>query len=127
MQTSYYSKYKNNNAISIAGKCPDWFDGKGTREYKKLAPKYWFFAKYKDKNDEHYMDEKFYIENYKKEVLDKLNAKQVLKELCEILKIEITDNPNIVLLCWESSEKFCHRHLVAKWFKEQLNIDVVEF
>lgn len=39
MNTSYFSKYKEENGISIAGKCPEWYSG---REYKKLAPKYWF-------------------------------------------------------------------------------------
>jgi hypothetical protein len=29
-------------------------------------------------------------------------------------------------LCWEKKGKFCHRHLVAKWFKEKLGIEVKE-
>ncbi len=46
MKTSYYSKSSNDkNAVSIAAKCPDFYEG---REYKKLAPKYWFFKKYKE-------------------------------------------------------------------------------
>jgi hypothetical protein len=46
MKTSYYAKSaKDPNAVSIAAKAPEWYKGK---EYKKLAPKYWFFVKYKD-------------------------------------------------------------------------------
>ena len=108
IQTSYYTKYKGENAVSIAGKCPEWYKG---REYKKLAPKYWFFQKYKQDGDR-----EFYIEQYQKEVLSKLNAQQVYEELGE----------NAVLLCWEDSYKFCHRHLVSDWFKKELGIDVFE-
>jgi uncharacterized protein (DUF488 family) len=109
MNTSYYAKSsKLPNAVSIAGKAPDWYTG---REYKQLAPKYWFFKKYKDDGDE-----KFYTEQYKKEVLDQLDPKKVFEELGE----------NSVILCWEKSGKFCHRHLVAEWFKEKLGIEVTE-
>ena len=109
MHTSYYAKsIKLPNVVSIAAKAPSWYTG---REYKKLAPKFWFFKKYKEDNDE-----KFYTEQYQKEVLDPLDAKQVFEELGE----------NSILLCWEKSDKFCHRHLVSKWFKEKLNIDVTE-
>jgi len=108
MNTSYYSKYKGENAVSIAGKCPDWYHG---RQYKVLAPKYWFFKKYKEDGDI-----AFYTEQYQKEVLDQLDAKQVFEELGE----------NAVLLCWEKSGSFCHRHLAAAWLEKQLNIEVKE-
>lgn len=109
MNTSYYSKNANHpNAVSIAGKAPDWYKG---REYKKLAPKYWFFKKYKEDGDA-----EFYEEAYYDEVLDQLDAQKVLDELGE----------DAVLLCWESSEKFCHRHLVANWLEDELGITIEE-
>lgn len=111
MNTSYFgklSKIDNKNAVSIAAKSPDFYKG---REYKKLAPKYWFFKKYKDDGDE-----EFYTKQYCKEVLDKLDAKEVYEELGE----------DAVLLCWESSEKFCHRHLVAEWLENKLDIVIRE-
>lgn len=109
MNTSYYSKSaKNPNAVSIAGKAPDWYTG---REYKELAPKYWFFAKYKQDHDE-----KFYTEQFQKEVLDQLDPQQVFNDLGE----------NAVILCWEAAGKFCHRRLVAKWLEEKLGIQVPE-
>jgi uncharacterized protein (DUF488 family) len=109
MNTSSYFKQGNNkNAVSIAGKAPDWFVG---REYKKLAPKYWFFKKYKEDGDTD-----FYIEQYYKEVLDKLDPQKVYEELGE----------DAVLLCWESYDKFCHRFLVADWLKEKLGIEIRE-
>jgi len=109
MQTSYFAKSaKNENAVSIALKSPDWFTG---RQYKKLAPNYWLLKKYKEDGDE-----EFYIKHYQKEILDQLNPKQVYEELGE----------NAILLCWEKSGKFCHRHLVAKWLSEKLNIEIKE-
>jgi hypothetical protein len=109
MKTSYYSKSaKLPNAVSIAGKAPDWYTG---REYKALAPKYWFFAKYKQDHDE-----KFYTEQFQKEVLDQLDPQQVFNDLGE----------DAVILCWEAAGKFCHRRLVAKWLEEKLHIEVPE-
>jgi len=110
MKTSYFAKNGNHkNAVSIAGSCPKNFVG---REYKKLAPHYWFFQKYKEDGDKDY-----YIKKYNDLVLEPLNPEEVYNELGE----------DAVLLCWEKNGKFCHRHLVAKWFKEKLkNIEISE-
>lgn len=109
MNTSYYAKSaKHPNAVSIAGKAPEWYKG---RQYKKLAPNYWFFIKYKDDGDE-----EFYKTQYRKEILEKLDPKEVYEELGE----------NAVLLCWEKSGKFCHRHLVVEWLTARLNIKITE-
>ena len=109
MNTSnYFKEGSNKNAVSIAGKAPSWYTG---REYKKLAPKYWFFKKYKEDGDE-----EFYIEHYYKEVLDKLDPKEVFNEIGE----------NSVILCWEPYNQFCHRHIVAEWLMKNLNIEIKE-
>lgn len=109
MNTSYYAHYQGGNAISIAGKCPDWYKG---REYKKLAPKYSWWKEWKSgklNNDD-------YIKLYKETVLNKLNPKEVYKDL----------GKDAVLLCWENKNKFCHRHIVANWLQEKLGIEVKE-
>jgi uncharacterized protein (DUF488 family) len=109
MHTSYFAKSsKHPNAVSIAAKAPDWFSG---RQYKKLAPKYWFFKKYKEDGDI-----EFYIEQYQKEVLNTLDPKIVFEEL----------GSDAVLLCWEKTDDFCHRYLVAGWIEKNLNIYVGE-
>ncbi len=109
MKTSYYSKSGSMpNAVSIAGKAPVWFKG---REYKKLAPKYWFFQRYKEDGDE-----EFYTEQFQKEVLDPLDPKKVFEELGE----------DAIILCWEGKDKFCHRHLVADWLSKNLDIEIEE-
>lgn len=109
MKTSYFAKYRDGVfAVSIAGRAPEGFT---SRQYKKLSPKYWFFKKYKEDGDE-----KFYTEQYQKEVLDKLDPQIVYNELGE----------DAVLLCWEEPGKFCHRHLIAKWLSENLGIKIEE-
>jgi len=110
IQTSYYAKYKGENAVSIALSKPQWYTN--CREYKKLFPTWKLLNKYKKDKDEEY-----YIEHYYKDVLDKLDAKQVYDELGE----------NAVLLCWEKSSDFCHRHIVSSWLQENLGIEIKEY
>jgi len=111
MKTSNFWNIDKNNIeqyVSIAAKCPDWYKG---REYKKLAPKYWFFKKYKEDGDE-----EFYTEQYKKEVLDKLDPEVVFNELGE----------TSIIICWEPYNKFCHRFIVAEWLSKELGIKIKE-
>lgn len=109
MNTSYFSKYGNDiHAVSIAGYPPKFYKG---REFKLLAPKKWFFEKYKKDGDE-----ESYIQSYTKEVLNVLDPERVYTLLGE----------NSILLCWEKPDKFCHRHLVAKWFNETIGKNVKE-
>lgn len=107
--TSYYAKLKKIPediiAISIAGKCPDFYNG---IQYKKLAPKYDFFQQWKKNNDNNY-----YIYHFNKEVLNTLDPQVVYKEL-EIL----SNGKDVVLLCYEKPTDFCHRHLVAGWLND---------
>ena len=114
MKTSNFWNIDKNNIeqyISIARKPPKWYNG---REYKKLAPKYWFFKKYKEDGDEEY-----YTKQYYKEMLNKLNAKEVYKELGG-------EEKDIILLCWENYDKFCHRFIVAEWLEKELGIEIKE-
>lgn len=32
----------------------------------------------------------------------------------------LSTNKNVVLLCYESPEKFCHRHIFAEWYNTHL-------
>lgn len=111
---SYFAKItelENHNVIpiSICAKAPDWYKG---LQYKKLAPKYDFFMKWKQNHDNDY-----YIEHFNKEVLDKLNARDVVLELSEIAGFQDRFN-DISLICYEKPSDFCHRHLVAHWLNE---------
>ena len=48
---------------------------------------------------------RYYIEEYYKQVLSKLDPERVYRKL-----------DNSTLLCYEDPDDFCHRHVVAAWF-----------
>jgi hypothetical protein len=109
MNTSYFSKSANHpQAVSIAHKTPPYFTG---RHFKILAPPKWLYKKFKKD-----LDVKEFTKNYNKEVLNKLNPKEIYNQLGE----------NAVLLCWEGKDKFCHRFICAKWFYKMLGIKITE-
>lgn len=109
MYTSYFAQLKNLPAdvvpVAICGKSPEWYTG---LQYKKVAPKYGFFMEWKRNHDN---DD--YVKHFNEEVLADLDPQEVYKEICQL-----AGSSNIVLLCYEKSGDFCHRHLVAKWFQE---------
>ena len=107
IHTSYFGRVKKLPPdivpVSICGKPP--FPWAGLK-YPKLAPKKGFWVKW---HDEH-LGEDFYREHYKAEVLDLLTPDDVRKELAEL-----TGGKDCALLCLETPERFCHRHLAAEW------------
>lgn len=107
--TSYFAKLKalpeNIIPISICGKAPNWYKG---LQYKKLAPKYDFFMKWKENHNNDY-----YIEHFQKEVLDQLDILTVIRNL-----MDLADGKIPCLICYEKPNDFCHRHLVADWLNK---------
>jgi len=63
-------------------------------------------------------DQVQFIRLYKAQVLDTLDAAQVLRELGE---------NNVIMLCWEPPGEFCHRRVVAAWLQKELGFEVPEF
>ena len=62
-----------------------------------------------------YENTKYYIESYYKEVLSKVDLEELLfKE----------ENP--ILLCYEDSKDFCHRHVLAEFLEYKYDIKVDE-
>lgn len=113
--TSYFAMLKKIPSdivpISIAISTPKWYTGLC---YKKIAPDYQTVEKYKKDGN---------ITEYKKEYWNKikhLTVQGIVKDLEKISK-----GKDVVLLCYEKSEDFCHRHLIAKWFEKE-NIVVTE-
>ena len=105
--TSYFSKMSkfppNTIPVSIARYSPQWCSG--IREYKALAPLPSTLKNYKrTSNTEEY------IRDYRTTVLDKLDPHKVATELSDG-----ANGCDVVLLCYETPDKFCHRHLVATW------------
>lgn len=85
--------------------------------YPKLAPKLSFWEIWHDNIGTIPEEEnnKYYIREYYKQVLSKLDPNQVYKEL-----------DNSILLCYEKNEEFCHRHIVSAWFEILLGTEVPE-
>ena len=109
--TSYFAKLRslpeNIVPVSICGKAPDWYTG---LQYKKLAPKYDFFMEWKQNHDNDY-----YIKCFQEQVLNKLNATDVILDLSRLCEGFNVGEDNIALICYEKPTAFCHRHLVADW------------
>ena len=131
--TSYYAQMRNfpSNVypVSISLGIPKWYEG---AIYQKLAPTKEILSIWKanHENNESYW-EKWYDEQYKQSVLSYHLQHDVVHELEKVLpdsvknilnssSVSIWKNPDIhiALLCYEKSEDFCHRKLVAEWFEE---------
>lgn len=110
--TSYFGQLKSIPRdivpIAICGKAPAWWSG---LQYRKLAPTPEALIEWKREGDTD-----LFIERYYEQVLNKLNPAQVKKELLNLSTYMNLRNRNVVLVCYEKSEDFCHRHLVEEWF-----------
>ncbi|WP_336284202.1 hypothetical protein [Citrobacter arsenatis] len=110
MKTSCFSLYRGEGRISIARYAPRNTPA-GYHTFRKLAPGDWFNS----------VSTSRYIELYEREILAKLNPEQTWNELHLLAGCEP------VLLCWEKPGEFCHRQLVARWFRRELGIAVEEY
>lgn len=111
--TSYFAKAKNfdkNKFIlcQISNSAPFELDGK----LSVFIPD-WNTIVSPKKNgliDEH---------EYKKRYLSQLNSSR--DSVLNIIKLLKTFNKDIILMCYESPDKFCHRHILADWYNEQIH------
>ncbi len=116
--TGYFSKtkeYEQNGLIpvGISGKIPDGFTG---LRYQKLAPKYDWWKHWHDEK----LSDQWFKERYYETVLNQLDPFVVVQELQSF-------GENIVILCYETPEKFCHRHLIAEWLNNKVGTSIREF
>lgn len=95
--TSYFAKYRGENGISVATSQPK---GCSYPTFHQLVPDRSLVWAYK--NGE--VTEEEYTKMYNRQ-LDELDVHEIAQSLDEM-----------VLLCWEGNEKFCHRHLISDWF-----------
>lgn len=118
--TGSYENCKVGDLVSISGD-----KGKSVgfigNSYTKLAPKKDFWSVWHNNIGQISESEntKYYMEQYYKTVLSKLDAKEVFDDLKSF-------GNNVILLCYENNEEFCHRHLVATWLEKELNINIPE-
>jgi len=115
--TSNYENVKNGNIISISGD-----RGKGVNYEGKtlsiLAPKKYFWQIWHNNIGKISEEENtlFYVENYYNSVLSTIDPDTLLNMLSD----------RSVLLCYEDSTEFCHRHLVAYYLELFLGIETYE-
>lgn len=116
--TGYYSKIKEYadsglTLLSISRTKPEF--AKSCIDIPQLFPSdkiLWDYKKGK-------IDDMEYTSKY----LDQLNELGVDK----IIKMIQIFGDNVVLLCWESPEKFCHRHILADYINKNSCVVVEEF
>lgn len=116
--TGYYAKIKEYEKaglqlVSIAGKAPAFYKDV---QYKKFAPTWDIFSRWKSGEIDNFQ----YNEEFKSNVLDKLNKDEVRNFLNSF-------DRDIILLCYEKSGDFCHRHIVADWIETELSMRVEEY
>ena len=105
--TSYFSskKYKLEDGVSIARYCKFW---KGI-SYNKLIPPDYLINWWKSLSPEEQQsvsNREQYRCAYVNRVLAQLDVHEIVKDL-----------DNKVLLCFEKSTDFCHRHIVSQWLQ----------
>lgn len=117
IMTGNYVNCKTGNLISISGDRGKaaLYEGECMPE---LAPKRDFWQKWFDNVGivPEYENTKYYIEEYYNQVLSKIDPMTLYKSL----------KNETILLCYEDSEDFCHRHLVAYYLELFLGINVSE-
>ena len=111
MQTSYFAKVRNSpklKLVSVSRTTPPNFQGVSCFEVAPPSDLLWAF-----KNKQ--ISEEEYETRYRAEVLSHIDAQQFYETY-----------KDCVLCCWESPNKFCHRHIISSWLSEQLGVVVEE-
>lgn len=114
MFTSYFAA-RHPNPVSIALYPPRGWDV--ARRYQILAPTTAILQQWKAK----LINEEQYTTLYYKQVLSPLDPSVIYNELVS------TYGAGCALVCYEKPGDFCHRHIVAQWFKDELGILVEEW
>lgn len=102
IKTSYFSNWrkfpKGYNLIGITNRPPSWWNGDNIKE---LAPSDYLLQNWKSG----FITESEYKKIYIAELNSKFTPEQVLEKLPD----------KSILLCYEKSKDFCHRHLLMEW------------
>lgn len=107
--TSYFTRAGSHpDSISISLWAPPDFKGKS---YPDLAPSQKLLLDYKNGC----VDDKEYTKQFMGQLL-LLDPDKVIADI----------PPNSILLCYEGSRQFCHRHIVAVWLEQHTNVPIYE-
>jgi uncharacterized protein YeaO (DUF488 family) len=119
--TSYYANIKNIPSdfvlVSISGGITKDIENAVDIWDKRLAPNLSIFKEYK-KSEKTILDEKQYVLRFKNEILENRDLKTIIESYGK--------DKDIVLLCYEKPEDFCHRQIVSEALDE-IGYDVYEY
>ena len=131
--TGNYYDVKSGNTVSITGDGGNAWGYYGPA-YKKLAPKLVTYTPYAEKLDElnKLKEDLNKYKQYRKEIEDEyiesyydIRLKNLnVNELLEILNKKFGNN--IILLCHEPVDEFCHRRLVADYIELKTGMYIPE-
>ena len=114
MKTASFFTYQGPGRVGIARYAPRGTPA-GFRLYRALAPGPWFNSVTREEYRRLYFQQ-----------LDALEAILVVADLERLAGLGVEP----VLLCYErppfTSSNWCHRRMVAEWFKRELGLDVDE-
>lgn len=112
--TGNYEECKSGNLISISGDRGKSIGFTG-KSIPQLAPKRKFWEIWHNNIGKipEEQNNRYYIEEYYKQVLSQIDIEEVLK-----------DEKDPILLCYEKEGQFCHRHVLAEFVNLKYGIYV---
>lgn len=126
IHTSYYGNIKNIPKdyllVATSGYIPPEIEKLVDIWDKTLAPSKSIYFNYKSDSDE-----SEYVNRFKLERLSKINICGTMQKW-HLHALEYgKENKDIILLCYERPEEFCHRHILAEAFEKVLNCKILEY
>ena len=113
VHTGYFAmakKYKKLGfcTISVAQFNPSWYNGVS---FPELAPSKELLGDYKLSG--------LSTDDYTKRYFEELQRPEAVASMEKLKMKALTDSRDLILLCYENPEEFCHRHLLARFLNER--------
>ena len=123
MKTSYFANFRKLDknkyiAVSIARITPVGVDIK----VEEFAPEKSTLFNYKNGK----INEEQYTKEYTEQLDELFDDGIMVNTLSRLNDVEKRYNKEVVLLCYEGKEKFCHRHILSKYINDKFNLDIRE-
>ena len=118
MKTGFFKQIDNNSTLGYVS--ISLYPSKNKNvlfEFKSLAPNWKSMDMLKSKQISEFDFEKEYMIQ-----LNNLNAKTIFEQINFL-----TSDHEPILMTHGYKKSFCHRHIVAKWFEDELGIRIDEF
>jgi len=93
--------------------------------YRELAPSEELLTRYNNVRIKCPKIRKWFTEKYLEE-LDELRYNGLLEKFVKEFQHLVKYN-DVILLCYEKSSEFCHRHILASYLKKYYNLDILEY